>query len=189
MIVYHGSNSNFRHLRIAKSLVQHQSTMENEGMGIYFSTDISVAASYGRYIYTLEINDDCICDFTKKDKCQLYIDQIVKDVYNEFSVDITDYIGSMLDTIVERLYLGGISFDGLGREIQLCLDSTDQWYMNRLSDRKREQIFQYLGRYGKKHLRAYLFNYNIKGIGVLKTVSDDVVKIVSKQESCTAEIV
>lgn len=36
MLVYHGSNSNFRTLRISKSLVKHDSTLENEGLGIYF---------------------------------------------------------------------------------------------------------------------------------------------------------
>ena len=30
MIVYHGSNSNFTKLRIAKSLVKNSSTLENE---------------------------------------------------------------------------------------------------------------------------------------------------------------
>ena len=39
MIVYHGSDSNFRKLRIAKELVKNSSTMLNEGMGIYFFTN------------------------------------------------------------------------------------------------------------------------------------------------------
>ena len=32
MIVYHGSNSNFKSLRISKSLVKHNSTLLNEGL-------------------------------------------------------------------------------------------------------------------------------------------------------------
>ena len=48
MIVYHGSNSNFKSLRISKSLVKHNSTLLNEGLGIYFSTDKEVARSYGK---------------------------------------------------------------------------------------------------------------------------------------------
>lgn len=187
MIVYHGSNSNFKHLRIAKNLVQYHSTMENEGMGIYFSTDKSVAASYGKYIYTLEIADDSICDFTKEDTCQRYVDQLVKDVYNKFSVDITDYIQSLLDSTKERLYLGGLTISELGREIHMCLDSTEQWYVDGISDCKREKIYHYLDCYDKKHLKAYLFNYHIKGIGVLKTVDDDVVKIVDKQKTYETE--
>ena len=62
MIVYHGSNSNFTKLRIAKSLVKNSSTLENEGPGIYFSTDKSVAKHYGKYVYTLDINDKYFLD-------------------------------------------------------------------------------------------------------------------------------
>ena len=57
MVVYHGSNSNFKKLRISKDLVKRESTKTNEGMGIYFTTDKEIARSYGKYIYTIEIND------------------------------------------------------------------------------------------------------------------------------------
>lgn len=182
MVVYHGSNSNFQHLKIAKNLVRNQSTITNEGMGIYFSTFKDVAASYGKYIYTLEITDDCICDFHSKNTCQVYIDQIVKDVYNNFSVDFWDYIPSLLNDTIARMQHGDMSISGLGRELYLCLDSTELWYTDgRVSDSKREKIYRYLRNYGKSHLRAYLFPYHIKGVGVLKTVDDDVVRIIDKQ--------
>lgn len=42
MIAYHGSDSNFKTFRLSKSLVKHNSTLENEGLGIYFSTDIEM---------------------------------------------------------------------------------------------------------------------------------------------------
>lgn len=72
MIVYHGSNSNFKKLRIAKSLVKHQSTLENEGLGIYFTTDKEIARSYGKWIYSLEIPDDMIDFRNKKSLHKIY---------------------------------------------------------------------------------------------------------------------
>lgn len=73
MIVYHGSNSNFRTLRISKNLVNHKSTITNEGLGIYFSTNLDVAKSYGKYIYTLEINDKVLIDFRSRGNCRRYL--------------------------------------------------------------------------------------------------------------------
>lgn len=66
MIAYHGSNRNFKKLRISKQLVQRTSTELNEGIGIYFSTNKRVAESYGNYVYILEINDKYFKDFRKR---------------------------------------------------------------------------------------------------------------------------
>ena len=44
MRVYHGSSHNFKKLRIDKHLVNYESTLLNEGLGIYFSTDFEIAA-------------------------------------------------------------------------------------------------------------------------------------------------
>ena len=187
MIVYHGSDSNFKHLRIAKELVRSQATLNNEGMGIYFSTDKSVAASYGKYLYTLDIEDDRICDFTKISVCQSYVDGIIKDVYNQFGVDLTEYIGKDLNFTIDCMYCGARVIYDIGRELVLMLDSCDTWYFE-VSEKKQDQIFRFLNSYGKKHLKAYLFNYNIKGIGVLKTTDDDVVKIVNKENAAKCRI-
>ena len=92
MIAYHGSNSNFRQLRIAKSLVKHTSTLDNEGLGIYFSTDKEVAKSYGKYLYTLEINNKYFRDFRNIKTCRQYLALLSQEVYKRFKIDILYFI-------------------------------------------------------------------------------------------------
>lgn len=179
MLVYHGSDSNFKKLRIAKSLVKHESTLTNEGMGIYFSTDKEIAKSYGKYIYTLEINDKCFVDFRNRTKCRLYVAKLANSVYQKTGVDILQYIN--LEETADRMYWGGLSICGVGREIYLLLDSNEKFYQ--LPQGKIEKIYQMLRAYDKKQLNVYMFNYHIKNIGVIKKVNEDVVRIVKKENS------
>ena len=106
MIVYHGSNSNFSKLRIDKSLVKYRSTLENEGPGIYFSTNKQVAKRYGRYVYTLEINDRSLLDFRHIEICTKYESDIVHYIYNKFNIDISEYID--LNQVTHRIRWGGL---------------------------------------------------------------------------------
>lgn len=179
MLVYHGSNRNFRKLRIAKELVQRESTKTNEGMGIYFSTDKEVARSYGKYIYTLEINDKYFKDFRRRTICKLHIAVIAKYIYKKLSIDILDYFS--MDNLAERMYWGGQAICSVGHEIYMLLDSNENWY--NLPQYKIEKVYQMLRGYDKKSLKAYMFNYHIKNIGVIKDVSEDVVRIVNKEKS------
>lgn len=178
MIVYHGSNSNFKHLRISKSLVKHSSTLNNEGLGIYFSTDRSVAESYGKYVYTLEINDKYFLDFRKKSVCRKYISDLTKEIYTKTNINIAKYI--KLETLVDYMYFGGIAISGIAKEIELLLDSCEQWYID-VSESKQKQVFSILRLYNKRNLITYMFNYHIKNIGIIKSVDDNVVRIVNKE--------
>lgn len=180
MIVYHGSNSNFKKLRISSSLVKHESTKTNEGLGIYFSTNKEVARSYGKYLYTLEINDKYFVDFRNKARCRLYVTTLVKNIYNETKIDISKYLD--INDLVNRMYWGGQSISGVGREIYMLLDSNENWYMSTPIS-KIERIYQILRAYDKKHLYAYMFNYHIKDIGVIKNVDDNIVRIINKEQS------
>lgn len=180
MIVYHGSNSNFKKLRISSSLVKHESTKTNEGLGIYFSTNKEVARSYGKYIYTLEINDNYFVDFRNKAKCRLYVITLTKSIYSETKIDILKYFD--INDLVNRMYWGGQSISGVGREIYMLLDSNENWYMSTPIS-KIERIYQILRAYDKKHLYAYMFNYHIKDIGVIKNVDDNIVRIINKEQS------
>lgn len=180
MIVYHGSNSNFKKLRISSSLVKHESTKTNEGLGIYFSIDKEVARSYGKYIYTLEINDKYFVDFRSRTKCRLYVAKLAQSIYKETKVDILRYFS--LEDLADRMYWGGQSISGVGREIYMLLDSNANWYFNN-SISKIERIYQILRAYDKKHLYAYMFNYHIKNIGVIKKVDDNIVRIINKEQS------
>lgn len=179
MIVYHGSNANFKKLRIAKGLVQRESTKTNEGMGIYFSTDKEVARSYGKYIYTLEINDKYFRDFRKKINCYEYVNKIVTNIRDKTGINIGKYIAH-IETI-DRLYYGGLAISGVGRELYMLLDSNEKFYQ--LPQYKIDRIYQMLRGIDRKPPKAYMFNYHIKNIGVIKDVSEEVVRIINKEQS------
>lgn len=176
MIVYHGSNRRFRKLRVSKELVSREFSELNEGLGIYISLNKSVAASYGKYIYTLEVNDKKLLDFRKKRVCKAYIYEVMREIFKitgfPFIVTPND-----VNMIAENIYAGAVAVSGLPRELELLFDSKERWY--EYSKTKREQIVRTARRFCKETQQAYLFNYNIPNIGIIKDTSEDVVKIVS----------
>lgn len=177
VIVYHGSSSNFKRLRIDKKLSHRLSTETNEGFGIYFSTDVKVAESYGNYIYVLEVNKEYFRDFRRKGVCVQYLSQIRKVIKEKSGVDIQQYISFV--NLANYMYWGGIAICGVGREIYLLLDSEEKWHTE-LKQTKKDKVYSTL-RYIDKHvLKAYMFNYNIKNIGIIRDVSDNVVRIIDK---------
>lgn len=183
MIVYHGSNSNFKRLRISKSLVKHNSTLLNEGLGIYFSIDKEVARSYGKYIYTLEINDKCFVDFRTRTKCAQYIKSIISHVLKETGINISNYFS--VNEFIDRMYLGGQTIFTIGHDIAEILNNTDEFYLG-FCETKRNKIYSKLRAVDKnRQIRAYMFNYHIKNIGVIKSVDADTVRIISKENSYT----
>ena len=182
MIVYHGSNSNFKKLKISETLVRWGSTRTNEGTGIYFSQDIDCARSYGRYLYTLDINNNKLHDFTKWNTCFGYYLKIKKGILERTGVNIGMYLPSQVVlNAVEYLMNGGIAVSGFGGELNLLLDSNEAYY--RLSESKRSAVEAYLRRCDRKPPEAYLFSYHIPFVGVIKDVSEDVVRIVGKELS------
>lgn len=182
MIAYHGSSHNFRTLRLCPKYTG-QSTRENEGVGIYFSTNRSVAESYGKYIYTLEINDDVLLDFRKKTVARKYVNTMLADVRKKTQVPVQNYLDvtSLADYIVN----GRVFIANLGkREISLLLDSTEHWYTDGITETQRQNVYRALRQEDKK-LKAYMFPYHIKDIGVIKDVSPEIVKIIGKEKvSC-----
>lgn len=180
MIAYHGSDSNFKTFRLSKSLVKHNSTLENEGLGIYFSTDIEVAKSYGKYVYTIEINGKYLSDFRKQSVCTSYLSKVIKEVYDKTGLNISLYVN--MDIIGMYMLSGGIAISKIGKELQLNLDSNFDWYQ--LPKSKIETVYRLLRAVDKNCPKAYLFTYHIKNIGVIKDVSEDVVKIVRKEQRC-----
>ena len=176
MIVYHGSNRNFKTLRISQSLVRYDSTLTNEGIGIYFSTDRNVSESYGKYLYTLELNDKYFKDFRKKTVCQAHLKGLRQLIYKSEKLDLANYID--LSSVANYMYFGGISIYRLSHEIELLLDSNEQWYRN--SQSKIQRVYRLARQWDKNNLAAYMFNYNIKNVGVIKRVEPDIVRIASK---------
>ena len=181
MIVYHGSTHRFKKLRIGKSLVECRSTVDNEGYGIYFSTDRTVAESYGPYIYVLEINDECLEDFREKEVCRRYLNDLCDYVFEKTGILLNEYVN--LSHTLDRMRLGGLAISGVGREIYLLLDSEELFY-RQVCETKREKLYRLLRNYDRKHLDAYMFEYHIKNIGVIKNVSTDVVKIIRREDRC-----
>lgn len=180
MIVYHGSNSNFRQLRISSTLTKYESTMNNEGPGIYFSTDKNVARSYGKWIYILEINDRVLKDFRNKQVCIGYVNSIIKEIQKKYSIDISKYFN--VTNLVKYINFGGIAVSRTCHEIQMLLDSECAWYED-VSESKIQRVYQTLRGLDKRCPAAYMFSYNIKNIGVIKRIEDNVVRILSKESA------
>lgn len=176
MIVYHGSDKIFRQLKISPSLVRFESTLTNEGPGIYFSKDRSVAESYGRWIYVLEINGGAVRDYRVKTNCIRYVIEIRRVILEKTGFDIAA-LWNIAET-ADRMYLGGLAVAGVGREIALMLDSFEEWH--RLSKTKRETILRVLRRYDKSH-KAYMFNSSIRSCGVIKDVNENIVRIIRRE--------
>ena len=177
MIVYHGSNHNFKTLKIAPRLCERESTKDNEGYGIYFSTNREVAESYGKYVYTLEINDDCFIDYRKRANCEQLINKIRARIKKETGLDIAYFVD--LSGTVTRLRCGGLAVTRTGQEISCLLDSTEEWYFNTTQIQK-QKVLRILKGFDKSH-KAFTFTYHIANIGVIKDVSEDVVKIIKKE--------
>lgn len=176
MVVYHGSNSNFKQLRISKDLVKRNSTLDNEGSGIYFSTDRSVAESYGKYIYVLEVNDGLLWDFTKLSKCREYVELIRNAVFKRFKIKIEYYAD--LPTVVNRMVFGGQAICAVGYEISQLLDSNENFVLG-FSESKKREVYRVCRSFDKS-IKAYLFTYHIRGCGVIKDVDPMVVTIKDK---------
>ena len=179
MIVYHGSDSNFRKLKIAKGLVRCESTMNNEGLGIYFSTDRSVAESYGKYLYTIEINDKYIVDFRKKAKCVSYIRKIISTVYKNTGVMIDNYFSA--EELVNSMYFGRQAISKIGKDIAEVLDNTENFYFA-YNQTTREKVYKELRKIDKELKIAYMFTYYIKNIGVIKCADENIVRIINKEK-------
>jgi hypothetical protein len=180
MLVYHGSDSNFKQLRIAKSLCKRGSTVHNEGYGIYFTTDLEIAKSYGKYVYILEINDTVLHDFRRKNECTTYVSKLVTMLRKETNINLFEYID--VQGLIDRMYWGGLKIFDISTEILNLLDSTEKYY-RATTETHRKKVASVLRRYTKNTLKAYLFTYSIKNIGVIKDVDPSIVKIVSRQQS------
>ena len=180
MIAYHGSDANFKQLRISKSLVKHRTTLENEGLGIYFSTDKEIARSYGKYMYTLKINNKYLKDFRNQTTCEKYLIGIADTITKSININILNYI--KFQEFVQRMCYGGISIASTCKDIYDILENTETWY-SATSKSRREIAYKILRKYDKNHLFVYLFKYNIPNVGVIKTIDENVVTIINKENS------
>lgn len=175
LIVYHGSDRHFKNLRISKDLVRSPFSELNEGIGIYFSTNKYVASSYGRYVYTLQINDKYLIDFRNKSNIYIYLNRIENTIYRAEKIHISQYVD--LNEVLDYVYYGDVAVCGICREIALGLDSNEDWHRNDVT--KIDRILSILRQHDEKNQVGYLFNYNIDGVGILRKVGTDIVRIVN----------
>lgn len=182
MIVYHGSNSNFIKLKVSPRLTKSSSRYLSEGYGIYFSLKPDVAKSYGKYLYTLNINDKYLVDYRKESECRKLLIAYLNLVSKETNTDLSLYITiNNMENITKSLSSGRIRLYSLDNEIKDLLECDYKFYEN-CSDVVRENIYRKLRVILKKKLKVYLFKSDIPDIGIIKDVSDTVVKIVSKEK-------
>ena len=180
MIAWHGSCHNFQKFRISRALTS-ESSLQNEGMGIYFSTDRSVAEAYGRYIYTIEINDRQLKDFRTLRACRKYISDMLEYARQKTGIDLSDIID--IENIAVYIHEGQIAVSGAARETELILDSSAYWY-SAFSETARTRALQSLRAFENKNLAAYLLpetKYGIKGCGIIRKATPEVVTILSKK--------
>lgn len=177
MVVYHGSQHNFKTLRIRKDLTKN-SSRENEGYGIYFSSHRDVACSYGKYLYTLDVSDKWLVDMRVRSVCRAYVNRLSCDVYKAFGFRLENYIS--IASLVDYIQHGGIAVSGVGREAALLLDSTESFYLD--LGNKAQRVLAWLHKWSGVP-KAYFFTYHIRDCGIIRDVSPDVVRIISKEHS------
>ena len=68
----------------------------------------------------------------------------------------------------------------------MLLDSNEYWY--KCTPAQIERVYEILRKYDKKHQIGYLFNYNIMGIGILRKVGPEIVRIVKREKSEDVEL-
>lgn len=175
MYVYHGSNHSFRVLRIRKDLTK-ESSLKNEGYGVYFALSRSVASSYGKFLYTIEISDGYLTDMRRLDTCKAYIRRISGNVYKRFGFHLEAYIN--MPMLAEYIRCGNVSIADIGRELQNLLDSNELFY--RHHGNHSEEIFKWLV-FREHYPSVYLFTSEIEGNGVIKRVTPEVARLVSKE--------
>lgn len=179
MIVYHGSNHVFKTLRIVKSN-ERASTSENEGSGIYFSRDVEVARSYGKWLYTLKINNTALKDWRIKYNVSNYISILNKGVYNKFGIYLPGYFD--MKQLILCTYTGGRKICELYKEIALLLDSCENWHLC-VSNKTKNDVIKEIKRWNDSFATVYFFPCNIKDCGVAKILSEDIISIVSRESS------
>lgn len=175
MVVYHGSNHSFQTMRIRKDLTK-QSTLENEGYGIYFSLSRAVAESYGKWLYTIAVNDRFLVDMRSMRNCRVYVMKLRQEMLMMFKIRLEDYID--LRTVARYLNSGGVAICGVATEVKNLLDSSELFYMQNGS--RVEAIFAHLNKWTGVP-KAYIFPYHIKGCGIIRDLSPTVAGIIDKE--------
>lgn len=120
MILYHGSNNLFDQFVIDEKYSTHNWLME--GLGIYMINDRSVAESYGKYLYFVDVDEKLISDFTSKK----YILSVLKELERKVGIKFLSYIN--IENVICMILDGSLTITNLYKEITDLLDSNETFY-------------------------------------------------------------
>lgn len=175
--MYHGSSHNFKQFRISSSLQVRESTKTNEGLGIYFSSDKSIAMSYGKYVYSFYVNDAVLLDFRKRQVCRSWLGGLRSYVYRKTGVALESLIDFSI--VLNYVSSGGVSIWNLDKELMGILDSTEAWFQ--VPAGLQAGVIKQIIAYERATLKAYMFSYHIPDIGVVKCLDDSVICMMGKE--------
>lgn len=134
MIIYHGTHSVFKKFSLEKAREVATSFHQQQGEGIYFSDNPSICKGYGSTIKKVEVDPNCITDFTQAS----VIEQIYIDINNIVGDDnLYQYVPNniLIDDIKDSILKGEANAEYLFKNIALWLDNngyelTDNDYIN-----------------------------------------------------------
>ena len=149
MILYHGSSHNFDFPNISQiKKYSKESSVLNEGYGLYCTSIPMVATSYGKYIYEIEVDRQDISVFNSYSSVQYYIVDIILFIKERNKVDISPYIN--IHSIAEYVVSGKIGVCNIGGEIEKILDNSEPFY-NRYGS-VSEVVYDSLRLWDKKYV-------------------------------------
>jgi hypothetical protein len=120
--VYHGSAHKFTTFEIKEEFVNSNVLNLAEGLGVYMTDNEDMAANYGPYLYSIEISDDSVTDFTKRETIEL----LLKDISSDIGIELSGYLD--LESIILGVLSGNISVTKFYKEISDWLDSDATFY-------------------------------------------------------------
>lgn len=181
MILYHGTNKKFTQFKIGAEYARCHEIDLVEGYGVYLASNSELSKSYGSYLYTIEVDDTLISDYTDEAYIYELFFQIQKDLNFDLSILGEDQISELVDSILT----GFSSVTGLGKEICDRLDSLEVFYVlyqDRLDYSENDltcQIKQWFEEHNRPVLKYYDKNF-LEDI-YLCTKNPEVLKIIDIQ--------
>lgn len=122
-LLYHGSNSDFSEFQINEALLKTKKCNLAEGLGVYLATNPEFTESYGNILYTVEVEDEDILDFTEESTFATLFNKIRLELGFEVSnyIDVGRFVLSVIN--------GQISVHNLNKELENLLESNESFYL------------------------------------------------------------
>lgn len=166
MLLYHGSSHRFSKpdMRAIKKYCSDASS-NNEGYGLYCSTDLSVAQSYGKYTYVVVVDDKDVIDFSKMANCKFILKKLVIHIRNNTGVDITPFIDVI--QICNGIQQGRIGVAFIGDYIRIILDNSEKFYSK--CEKYADSVLNALIDFDNKCVpKMYKVQCNVRNVVIIK---------------------